>query len=164
VRDLKPRWHVMSLALLNEAGEYQQLLGPVRVCVAAQERYGDEVLLPLYTAMGTRAHVQAMGSGSDMVEAALADAGLPSELAAAMTSTDHDAALRASHDDGMSRVGSDVGTPVISLDGGSIFGPVITPAPKGEAAGQLWDAVALLTSTPGFFELKRSRTQPPIFD
>lgn len=163
VRDLEPRWHVMSLALLNEGEQYQPLLGPVRVCIAAQVRYGGEALLPLYTAMGTLAHVQRMGAGADMVVAALADAGLAPELAAAMTSTDHDDALRASHDDGMARVGRDVGTPVISFDGVSIFGPVISPAPKGEAAGQLWDAVALVTRTPGFFELKRSRTQP-IFD
>lgn len=164
VRDLEPRWHVMSLALLNQGEQHQRLLGPVRVCIAAQKKYGDPVLEPLYTAMGIRVHVQAMGASAEMVEAALADTGLAPELAEAMTSTDYDEALQTSHDDGMARVGRDVGTPVISFDGVSIFGPVISPAPKGEAAGQLWDAVSALTRTSGFFELKRGRTQPPIFD
>lgn len=172
VRDLRPRWHVMSLAVLNEGRElsdgYRQLMqeawGPVRVCIAAREKLGDDVLLPLYTAMGTRIHLHQAGLGRDMVEAALREADLPSELADAMSSTDHDDALRTSHHDGMDRVGTDVGTPVISVDGVSFFGPVVTPAPRGEAAGLLWDGVVLVAATPGFYELKRTREQGPIFD
>jgi hypothetical protein len=57
-----------------------------------------------------------------------------------------------------------VGTPAIHINGMAIFGPVVTPTPRGEAAGQLWDGVALVTATDGFFELKRSRDRPPIFD
>jgi hypothetical protein len=171
VRDLDPRWHVMSLALLNDGrelpAEYQQkiqsTLGAVRVCIAAQQEFGDDVLLPLYTALGIRRHVQQAEHSRQVVEEALAEAGLPRELAQAMTSTDYDAALRASHDDGMGRVGTDVGTPVIAFDGAAIFGPVVTPAPKGEAAGRLWDGVALVATTPGFFELKRTRDQQPSF-
>jgi hypothetical protein len=51
-------------------------------------------------------------------------------------------------------------------DGSTVafFGPVVTPAPKGEAAGLLWDGVLLVASTPGFDELKRSRELGPIFD
>ena len=168
VRDLEPRWHVMSLAMLNEGRDvpepYREKLadtwGPVRVCVAAEHKYGDEVLLPLYTALGTRIHIHQAGLGRDMVEAALADAGLPIDLADVMTSAEYDAALRSSHDDGMARVGLDVGTPVISFDGVSFFGPVVSPAPKGEDAGRLWDGVVLVTGVPGFYELKRSRDQP----
>jgi len=172
VRDLQPRWHVMSLSVLNEGRElpadYQQMMvetwGPVRVCITAQEKFGDDVLLPLYTALGTRIHLQKAGFGRDMVEAALREADLPVELADAMTSTDYDDALRTSHHDGMDRVGEDVGTPVISVDGISFFGPVVTPSPTGEAAGRLWDGVVLVAATPGFYELKRTREQPPIFD
>ncbi len=172
VRELEPHWHVMSLAMLNEnrdmPEEYRKMLeqtwGPVRVCIAAQEKYGDSVLLPLYTALGTRIHPGGADPGRDLVEAALAEAGLPVELADAMTSTDYDDALRISHDDGMARVGPEVGTPVISFDGVSIFGPVVTPAPKGEAAGRLWDGVVLVMGTPGFYELKRGREQRPTFD
>ena len=75
-----------------------------------------------------------------------------------------DEQLKASHHDGMDRVGMDVGTPVISVNGISFFGPVVTPAPKGEAAGKLWDGVVLVAGTPGFYELKRTREQGPIFD
>ena len=172
VRDIELRFHVMSLAVLNEdrdlSPDYRELMdkawGPVRVAVAAEQKHGNEVLSPLYTAMGTRIHPGKEGLGRDMVQGALADAGLPAELADAMDSTDYDEAVRASHEDGISRVGLEVGTPIISIDGASIFGPVVTPAPKGEAAGKLWDGVALVMATPGFYELKRSREQGPIFD
>ncbi len=56
------------------------------------------------------------------------------------------------------------GLPVISVKGVAFFGPVVTPAPKGEAAGVLWDGVLAVAGTPGFFELKRSRDVGPIFD
>jgi len=34
----------------------------------------------------------------------------------------------------------------------------------GEVAGRLWDGTLLVASTPGFFEIKRSRTERPIFE
>ena len=63
----------------------------------------------------------------------------------------------------------DVGTPVIHVPGAdgttvAFFGPVVTPAPKGEAAGRLWDGTLLVAGTPGFFEIKRTRDQGPVFD
>jgi protein-disulfide isomerase-like protein with CxxC motif len=173
VRPVSPRWHVMSLAVLNEGKEdmserYQQLMrqawGPVRVCIAAEQKLGSEVLGPLYTALGTRFHIQKAPKDRATIEDALAEAGLPAELADAMDSTEYDEALRASHHDGMDRVGYEVGTPVISVNGFSCFGPVVTPAPRGEAAAKLWDGFLLVAGTDGFFELKRSRTREPIFD
>lgn len=178
VRDVTVHWNVMSLSVLNEGRDlpekYVDLMrkawGPVRVIIAAQREHGDDVVLPLYTAMGNRIHLQQRGDDLDNVIAeALAEVGLPAELAAAATSTDVDDALRASHQRGISLVGEDVGTPVIAVPGDNgeqtaFFGPVITPAPKGEAAGRLWDGVLLVGSTPGFYEIKRTRTQGPIFD
>ncbi|MGH3744203.1 MAG: disulfide bond formation protein DsbA [Mycobacteriales bacterium] len=172
VRPVQTHWHVMSLAVLNEGRDlsegYQEAMrkawGPVRVCMAAARDHGDEVLLPLYTALGTRIHLEKAERDRSFYEAALTEAGLPVELAAAVDATDLDEALRASHHDGMDRVGHEVGTPVISVNGAAIFGPVVTPAPKGEAAGRLWDGVALVLATPGFYELKRSRELGPIFD
>jgi protein-disulfide isomerase-like protein with CxxC motif len=172
LRPVLPRWRVMSLAMLNEGRDlperYQDRMreawGPVRVCAAAEATHGPEVLGPLYTAMGTLIHHEKAGLDRAMVEAALKDANLPAELADAMDSTEYDDGLRASHKDGMDRVGYDVGTPVISVLGLSIFGPVVSPIPRGEDAARLWDGLLLVAGTDGFFELKRSRTRDPIFD
>jgi 2-hydroxychromene-2-carboxylate isomerase len=173
LRPVQPRWHVMSLSVLNEdkpglPERYRELLaqgwGPVRVCIAAEQKSGPEVLGPLYTALGTRFHQDKAPNERATIEAALAEVGLPADLADAMDSTDYDEALRASHADGMDRVGYEVGTPVISVDGTSFFGPVMSPIPRGQEAARLWDGVMLVAKTDGFFELKRSRTRDPIFD
>jgi protein-disulfide isomerase-like protein with CxxC motif len=172
VRPVTTNWHVMSLSVLNEGRDmpeqYQEFMrtawGPVRICIAAEEEFGPEVLGPLYTALGTRFHHEKAPRERASYEAALAEAGLPARLADAADSTEYDDALRASHKEGIERVGYDVGTPVISVNGLSVFGPVVSPIPRGEAAGRLWDGVLLVAGTDGFFELKRSRTRDPIFD
>jgi protein-disulfide isomerase-like protein with CxxC motif len=173
IRPVAPRWHVMSLAVLNESKEdlperYRELMaqawGPVRVAVAAEQKFGPDVLLPLYTALGTRFHQEQAPKDRATIEAALAEAGLPTDLADAMDDPSYDEALRESHHDGMDRVGYEVGTPVLSVDGVSFFGPVVSPIPRGDAAGRLWDGVLAVAGTDGFFELKRSRTRDPIFD
>jgi len=172
VRPIDVHWQVMSLAYLNSdkeglSEEYRRLLadawGPVRVCIAAQERLGDEVLLPLYTEMGNRFHLEGKPKDRATIEEALTAAGLPINLADAADSEDFDKALKISHHQGMDQVGYEVGTPVISVGGVAFFGPVVTPAPKGEAAGVLWDGVLAVAGTDGFFELKRSRDRDPDF-
>jgi 2-hydroxychromene-2-carboxylate isomerase len=173
LRPVQPRWHVMSLSVLNEdkpdlPEQYRELLekgwGPVRVAIAAEQKAGPEVLGALYTALGTRFHHDKAPNERATIEAALAEVGLPADLADAMDSADFDEALRASHADGMDRVGYEVGTPVISVHGTSFFGPVMSPIPRGQDAARLWDGVMLVAKTDGFFELKRSRTRDPIFD
>lgn len=166
VRDISVEWHVMSLAYLNQdkdiPDDYREMLkpawGPVRVCIAAEEAHGNEVLLPLYTAMGNQIHLEKKPLDRDMVLTALEVAGLPAELADAMESTEYDEQLRKSHHAGMDQVGEEVGTPVISIEGTAFFGPVITKTPRGEEAGKLWDAAVGLAAYPHFFELKRTRT------
>ncbi|MEU6123874.1 DsbA family protein [Streptomyces sp. NPDC047123] len=180
VRDVEVRWHVMSLAVLNEdkidqlPEEYREMLetkawGPVRVVIAAQQKHGDEVVGKLYTALGTRFHNRGEGPTREAVAGALADVGLPADLVDHMDSDAYDTELRASHKEGIDKVGQEVGTPVIAVPGAdgeqiAFFGPVVTPAPKGEAAAKLWDGTLLVASTPGFYEIKRTRTQGPIFD
>ncbi len=173
VRPVTTNWHVMSLSVLNEGRDdvserYREFIrtgwGPVRICIAAEQQYGPQVLDRLYTALGTKFHLEKAPRERATYEAALAEAGLPADLADAADSTEYDEAVRASHKEGIERVGYDVGTPVISVNGLSVFGPVVSPIPRGEAAARLWDGVLLLAGTDGFFELKRSRTRDPIFD
>jgi hypothetical protein len=141
----------------------QAAWGPVRVLIAAQQHAGDQVLLPLYTALGTRFHLEKAPIERPTIESALRACELPLSLADAMTSTDYDQALRASHEDGIRRVGLDVGTPILSVNGASCFGPVVTPMPRGDAAARLWDGLVLVMGTDGFFELKRTRDRRPDF-
>ena len=65
----------------------------------------------------------------------------------------------------LSRAGKDVGTPILTFRPGSnregsFFGPVISKAPKGEDASELWDAIEKL-ATSGVAELKRSNRAAP---
>jgi 2-hydroxychromene-2-carboxylate isomerase len=172
VRDVEVTWSVMSLGVLNEDADlpedYAELMrkawGPVRVIIAAARDHGDGVIKPLYDAMGTRIHLRGEKDYDVVIREALDEVGLPADLARFATSTEVDEQLRASHERGISLVGQDVGTPVISVEGVAFFGPVVTPAPKGEAAGRLWDGCVLVAGTPGFYELKRTRTSGPVFD
>ncbi len=177
VRDVEVRWHLMSLAILNQgreglADDYRArvaaALVPVRVMAAAAARHGDGILLPLYTAVGTRFHDDGRrkdpaGHGAVLAEA-VAELGLEPDLLDAAGSDQFDDEIRASHAAAMSQVGDDVGTPVISVAGHAIFGPIVTPTPRGEAAGRLWDGVLLLLGTQGFYELKRTRDARPSFE
>lgn len=166
VRDVDVRWHVMSLAYLNRDKDipdsYRELLrpawGPVRVLVAAAQRHGDAVLFGLYTAMGTRIHLEKQPIDRELIEAAVAEVGLEPDLVDAMDDTSYDEAVARSHHEGMDRVGDDVGTPTIAVNGIAFFGPVLTSIPKGEDAGRVWDGAVLLASYPDFFELKRTRS------
>jgi hypothetical protein len=176
VRPVRTDFRVMSLAYLNLVQhegkglteEYLERMnkawGPVRVCAAAALDSGGEVLRPLYTALGARIHNQGRNGDPAILPEALAEAGLPESLAAAAVTDEFDEFIKKSHHEAMDEVGLDVGTPVVRIAGRSLFGPVITPAPKGEAAGELWDGLVLVSKADGFFELKRSRDRSPSFE
>ncbi len=174
VRPVRTVFHVMSLSVLNEGrddldDDYRASMDrgwvAVRTAVGVELAHGSEGLREFYTAIGTRYHPGDEPKGDiTVIKAALADCGFDPAIADRAQGDEWDEQLRASHHAGMDPVGSDVGTPVIHINGKALFGPVISPAPKGEAAGDLFDGVSKVTAADGFFELKRSRDRDPIFD
>lgn len=176
VRPVDVEWKLMSLAYLNlvqhgadgltedYVSRMERAWGPVRVCAAAAAEKGPDILGPLYTAIGTRFHNEGNREDPGTLPGALAEVGLPESLAEAATSTGFDDVIKASHNEAFDEVGLDVGTPVIRVRGTAFFGPVMSPAPKGEAAGRLFDGFAAVAETDGVFEIKRTRDRKPIFD
>ena len=172
-RDLDVRWHIMSLAVLNEDRDdldahYREFLPRAKkyallVAAVAQEE-GQAAVKPLYDALGGRIHLGARTDADAVIAESLAELGLPADLAERAQSGAYEQALRASHAEGIGLVGQDVGTPIIRVNGHAFFGPVVSPAPTGQDALDLWDGIVLASSYEGFFELKRSRTVGPIFE
>lgn len=176
VRPIQPRWRQMSLYFLNEEKDVPadyleraaKAMGSVRVIAAAAAKHGEQFVGQLYTGIGTRLHNQGLSKEPErlreVIEGALEDAGLDKGLADEMRSEEYDAAIRASHDEGIGLVGQEVGTPIIRVGDNAFFGPVITKIVRGEDAGKLWDGVLAVTQFDDFFELKRTRTKRPQFD
>ncbi|WP_344945908.1 DsbA family protein [Terrabacter ginsenosidimutans] len=175
-RPLHVRHHVMSLYLLNEhrsdvPADYREHVertrGPSRVATAAATQFGEQVLGGFYTAFGEivfdRWRRPSTEEYHGAVRSALAAVGLPPDLEDAMESPEHDDAMRRSHDEGVAPVGGGVGTPITHIDGVAFFGPVLNAIPRGEDAVRVFDGALLLAGYPQFFELKRTRTRPPVF-
>ncbi len=162
-------WRVMSLAILNEgrdnihAESHQRMLLACKVAAGVAAEIGNDRVKALYDALGTRIHVGERRDDEVLAES-IAEAQVPAEFIARAQAGEFDELLNTSHRSGIDLVGEDVGTPIIAVNGVAFFGPVISPAPKGDMALQLFDGVVAAAGYDGFFELKRSRTRGPQFD
>ncbi len=174
-------WKFICLRIVNEDKDYEKDFPPryqrgharglelLRVAAAVRDHEGPEHVLPLYTALGTKIHVEASPETFDDpsgIEGVLEGLGLPPSLGAFATKDDYDGVVRAETAEALERCGGNIGTPVLSFgppDGPSFFGPVINKAPKGAEAVALWDAVKALGTNPHFSELKRSLRGRPDF-
>lgn len=183
-RDLDVQWRFIALAIVNAETDYSKFppaypslhgLGRdmLRVAAAVRDTGGNDAVAAFYTAAGQRMHLEGVSASvfrgdpipDDLISGIVADAGLGAWLAAAASDDSYDALLREETELALSRTGRDVGTPILTFTPGaeteaSLFGPVISKAPTGAAALELWDAVATLARTPGFAELKRSLRDP----
>lgn len=172
VRDIHVQWHVMSLGVLNEeknpspAEDAEQLSRwlPARASTAVEKQYGQAVLADFYTAVGTEIHNRGNREFESATLNALRELDLAPEIAQQAKTDANDEAMRTSHERGISQVGQEVGTPILAFQGTAFFGPVLTRIPRGEDAGKIFDGSLALAQFPYFFELKRSRTESPVFD
>jgi len=165
-RDLQVQWRPMSLAVLNEGKDipeqYREIMAQAkrtpRVLVALADAADNDVVGAFDTALGRRVHDEGGSADRATVAEALGEVGQPVELADALDDESLDAAVRASHDEGQERAGTESGSPVTAVgDGPGFFGPVVVPVPTGEDALRLFDAVVALSAVPQFSELKRAR-------
>jgi hypothetical protein len=172
VRDIEVSWNLFSLPHLNKDREMPEKYKAIfanswacaRIIKSVEKDFGKEKTLPLYSAISTRIHVLKETVSKDLLSNSLNEVGLDLKYLAEMENSKWDTQIIESHERGIKLVGDDVGTPIIAVNGVGFFGPVISPAPKGEEAGKLWDGISIAAAYPGFFELKRSRTVGPIFN
>jgi hypothetical protein len=184
-RDYRVDWRFISLRMINANVDYGSHfpsgyeaghtagLRLLRVAARTRTEHGRAAVGPLYAAIGARAFDTAPDPDRDdpafpgtleFVQPAIADAGLPAELADALEDDSFDAELRSETDEALSLTGKDVGTPIIHFqppDGVAFFGPVISRLPSQADAGLLWDHIVGLAAFPGFAELKRSLRERP---
>jgi hypothetical protein len=176
-RDLDIRWRTFSLALLNKDSELPAFLDTpefrakfalaakaLRVVQAAVAQEDNDAAGRFYTEWGTRFHDEGREPTPDLLDDAVSAAGVTA-MAERADDPGLDAAIAASLDDALRLAGPDVGSPVLHVDGTErgVFGPIVSPPPAGEEAGQLWDAVLALQKIGSFYEVKRGRTGPPVF-
>jgi hypothetical protein len=184
-RDYSVDWRFISLRMINSNVDYDTHfpagyeaghtagLRLLRVAAKARAEHGRSAVGPLYAAIGDRAFDIAPDPAQTdpgfhgtraFLEPALAEAGLPRDLAEALDDESFDAELRAETDEALSLTGKDVGTPIIHFQppaGVAFFGPVISRLPSEADAGRLWDHVVGLAGFAGFAELKRSLRERP---
>jgi len=172
-REITVTWQPISLLVKNNPSEDSDYFAPVqfthkllRVMESIRAADGDAAVQPFYWATASRIHQD--GDQDFSAQDALTAAGFDPSHAAAFDDESFDAEIKRRMDIGLGLTGDDVGTPIISMDDANgetvaLFGPVISRMPEGDAALQLWDGLVACATTPGFWELKRTRSEDPDF-
>ena len=159
-------WKVMSLGILNEGREMPERYREgmvrgarfLRALVAAGDLGGSDAIGRLYDALGAHLHEEREELADDVLLRSAEDAGLDGSVVDAADDESRDAAVRASHEEGQRRVGTESGSPITAYDGGTaFFGPVVVPVPTGDEARTLLTAMTALAAVPSFSEVKRAR-------
>jgi hypothetical protein len=144
----------------------------LRIFEAARAREGEEAVDALYTEWGRRYFpagggrgLGGSGDGDALLAACLSASGLDSDLADAANEEKWDAPIREAMELAYAFGGPKTQTPTIVVSAEvphGFKGPVMAPAPTGPDAVRLWDAIMVLSATPGFFEITRPRANPPL--
>ena len=127
----------------------------------------DDAVQRWYLLAGTTVHHDDERDTADFA-AMLDRLGFDQHLAEAADDEAWDVEIRKRMDIGLELAGDDIGTPIIAMDNSEgerqgYFGPVITRVPPGDLSLKLWDALRAMMDVPGFWELKRTRTEDPEF-
>lgn len=173
-RDLKVEWQPISLLFKNDPDPDSEWYAPskmthdlLRVMESVKAAEGNDAAFAFYWEAGAQIHHDGKREDDLTAEGILSAAGLDESHAAAADDESWDSVIREKMDAGLDLVGQDVGTPIIAFPSSEgkigIFGPVITRAPAGEEGLALWDAMVTMSTMDGFWELKRTRTEPPDF-
>lgn len=170
-RDLQITWNQFSLRYHSKPNpgydwlrqEMEDQHPGMRVLAATKQRHGNAAVGRLYTSLGTLIHHE---DDEHLVRLAegIAAAGLPADLIEAGSDAGWDAVIIESTDRAVDLVGKDAGIPIVVIDGAehTYFGPVLSPAPTGDKALELWDAYVVLGSIDGIYEIKRTRDVRPL--
>ena len=172
-RDLDVHWRTFSLFEKNRdtmPAEYLDRVraghGALRVAEAVRASDGESAVADFYTEYAARIHHDKVRANDIDIADVLQAVALPPGAAESANDDTWDTIIKQSMDEALVLAGNDVGVPLISFDGAvAYFGPVMTPAPQGDDALKLWDALATLTTIGGFYELKNSaRPKPELHD
>ncbi len=172
-RDLEINWKPISLFFKNDPAEDNEYYAPtfrthrlLRVFMSVRAKDGNDAAFQFYRELGSRIHHD---QAHEFTAAeALESAGLDVTHAAAFDDDSWDEAIRTEMDEGLALAGQDIGTPIIAFEDNAgkrvaLFGPVITRVPEPKDALDLWDGFMMVARVPGFWELKRTRTEAPDF-
>lgn len=163
VRDLDIEWRFFSLKMVNSDRPEEANISPaLRTLALVQREFDNEQTGRLYEALGTRMHDRDEGRSVEVVKAATKDVGLEGALVDRALEDEASAeAVRADFHLAVDEVGC-FGVPTIVMPSGKgLFGPVLSIAPTGEDAGELWDHFSWFVEHDGFFEIKRERDREP---